>query len=132
MSVFLNSREIHNSLFTMRSSKMKFRSCESHTFSKHLIFSLYFTYFSSHFFAPWSENTRWLFIEKTSITTCNILSSQCNRLFQGSNQLYYHFDRLKCYSLNLENCQEQCNRLDSWFNQLKCSWSLLGTRLRTK
>ena len=41
MSVFLNSREIHNSLFTMQSSKMKFRGYESHTFSKHLILSFF-------------------------------------------------------------------------------------------
>ena len=51
MSVFLNSREIRNSLFTMRSSKTKFRSCESYTFSMHLIFSHPFSYFISLFFA---------------------------------------------------------------------------------
>ena len=98
MNVFLNSREIHNSLFTMRYSKTKFRSCELHTFSMHLIFSLPFTYFISHTLILRSENTSWLFIEKTIITACNQLNIQCNWLFQRSNRLYYHFNRFKCSS----------------------------------
>jgi len=85
MGVFLNLREIHNSLFTMWSSKTKFRSCELHTFSKHLIFSLYITYLSLYFLAHESENTSWLFIEKIVMITCNWLNSQCNQLFQRSN-----------------------------------------------
>ena len=104
----------------------------SHTFSKHLIFSLYLTYFSLYFLAHRSENTRWLFIEKTIITIYNWLNSRCNRLFWRSNQLYYHFNRLMCSSQILENFQEQCNRLDSRFNQLKCSWSLMRTLLEEK
>jgi len=57
------------------------------------------------------ENTRWLFIDKTVITAYNWLNIQCNRLFQRSNRLYYHFNWLKCSLQKLENFQEQCNRL---------------------
>ena len=47
-----------------------------------------------------------VFIDKTIITVCN---------------------RLKCSFQHLESFQEQCNRLDSWFNRLKSSESLQGT-----
>ena len=88
--------------------------------------------FSSMCFLHKTENTRWLFIEKIIITTCNWLNIQCNWLFWKSNRLYYHFNWLKCSSQHLENFQEQCNWLDFWCNRLKCSWSLLGKTLRTK
>ena len=42
MSVFLNSREIHNSLFTMRASKNQSQEVVSHTYSKHLFFFSFF------------------------------------------------------------------------------------------
>ena len=87
--------------------------------------------FSSLFFLHKSENTRWLLIEKTMITTYNQLNIQYNWLFRRSNRLHYHFNRLKCSSQHLENSQEQCNQLDSWCNWLKYSWSLLGTPLKT-
>ena len=124
MSVFLISREFCNSLFTMRASEKWSLEVVSHT----LILST----FSSFFFLLKNENTRWLFIEKIVIIACNQLNTQCNRLFQRNNLLYYHFKLLKCSSQHLENFQEQCNQLDSWCNWLKCSWSLLETLLRMK
>jgi len=63
-----------------------------------------------------SENTRWLFIEKTFIIACNRLNLQCNRLIQQSNRLDYLFNRLKCSSQKLETTQEQYNRLDPQSN----------------
>jgi len=126
MIVFLNSREIHNSLFTMRALENLSVEVVSHTLILCTLSSLFFI----HCFK--SENTRWLFIEKTFLTACNRLNIQCNRLFQRSNRLYYHFNQLKCFSQYLENVKEQCNRLDSWCNRLKCSWSDLGTLLRVK
>ena len=128
MSVFLISKEIYNSLFTMRASEKQSLEVVSRThYSKHFFFSR-FSFFLLHL----SENTKWLFIEKIVIIACNWLNSQCNQLFQKSNWLYYHFNRLKCSSQHLEDFQEQCNCLDSWCNRLKCSWSLLETLLRTK
>ena len=70
--------------------------------------------FSSFFFLLKNENTRWLFIEKIVIIACNQLNTQCNRLFQRNNLLYYHFKLLKCSSQHLENIQEQCNQLKLW------------------
>ena len=70
------------------------------------------------------ENTSWLFIKKIVITVCNWLSLQDNRLIQWSNQLDYLFNWLKFSSKHLKTTQEQCNRLDTQSNQLKCSCSL--------
>ena len=64
----------------------------------------------------WSENKRWLYIEKTTITACNRLNLQCKWLFQQSNWLYYLFNQLKCFSQKLETSQEQCNQLDPQCN----------------
>ena len=72
-----------------------------------------------------SENTRWGYIEKTVITTCNRLKWQCDQLSRESNKLYSLFNQLKCSSKNMKNIQEQYNRLQYWFNWLKCSWSFL-------
>ena len=44
------------------------------------------------------HHTRWIYIEKIVITTCNWLNIQCNWLFRRSNWLNYHFNRLKCSS----------------------------------
>ena len=50
-----------------------------------------------------SDNTRWVYIEKTITTACNHLNWQCNRLLRESNQLDSLYNQLKCSSPNLES-----------------------------